>query len=123
MDCASLLSYLHELGRISDWLSPCIHIAPTARSESNSCFVEGLKDSQRAKPQGHERDQAQGLRRAREEYKSKEGCDAERHNAKCQALPATAWTDVGNLHYFNVCRTRTRVKSRPVAGFDEMPAN
>jgi hypothetical protein len=27
-------------------------------------------------------------------------------------LPATAWTDVGNLHYFNVCRTRTLVKSR-----------
>jgi hypothetical protein len=31
MDRASLVSHLHEVSRIGDWLNPYIHVAPTAR--------------------------------------------------------------------------------------------
>ena len=98
-DLTGLPSHPRQCRGIGDRLRTCIHIAPTARREPDSCLIERLKDPQCAHPQRHEHNEAPPTRRIeREEHHAKHEGGAEGHEAKCQALSAAARADVRGLH-------------------------
>ena len=49
---ASLTLNLAALGRISNWFSTRVHVAQTARRESDSSLTPSLKETQRGDPEG-----------------------------------------------------------------------
>jgi hypothetical protein len=83
MDHASLTSHPRQPCMIGDRLRSGIHIAPTARRQADSCFIESLENPQCGYPQGPEQNETPAARRAEDEqHGAEERGGAERHEAQ-----------------------------------------
>lgn len=84
-----------QLVRILDRFRSAIHVAPTARRESHSGPVSGLKETQRGHPEQRKECESPAMGRAtpKEDSAEHQG-GTEGHDAEAQAALPAAWTDI-----------------------------
>jgi len=101
MDPHRLASNLRQLSRLLDWRGFIVHVALTARREAHSGLVAGLKESQRAEPEWHKRDESPGAgRMRRKEHGHERGRYQKRDKPESTALRLPAGSDVRNHNPF-----------------------